>query len=695
MKRKAKFKSEIKGLRIERSSYFLDRQFQGKRFRETIGRVNDISLEEAEEIARKKIKDIKEYGVDTVKQMPKAISTTQASGRTLKAVLEDYIKTGSSYGTTKTSGEPIALQTIEGYRKLERNAWKPLMNLPIKAINREVIINWYTNLLDTSREKGFTYIHNDALRKLTRIFNWALHKDWLEINYAERVYKSNHRVPSKKRKSVEEERFDLEKNELGVFVKGLLRYRTTQNKRNNDTTRDLILTYIFTGGRRNEIKQMQWSWFDDLENFGSFTSPKAATKTSKEYYYPCCVLLQEMFKRRYLNRKALAEKLEGKSPLKYVFPDSTGKTFIQDVRGRINLVVKASGLKKNITPHSFRFTFGDIAKRNGYEQYHIVDALHHQNPSMTFGTYAKTTKSPKFHSLFQDVESYVSKSLPLSTETLDSQLVSFSGLVKVSLDNKSIDDDRVADEEALRDILSGKRREEYIASRIPAVQEINFEFLKKKFPNIMEDYYEKIDIENDIATLGKKLGKKTVAKMMLDNPSRYTHWSMEYPKLAGQCNGILLQVGKALGLKEPEREVQDKLPDSYIKAIEENTDYSQLELLKTFRKEYFIRRKKVSKCVDYNSLHTQIRAYETQVSMERMFELLIEKTKDEKIIAQAKRIKEMFARVVKKNMISDTSRYLKSHYILSKDNPILKKYYDDLEKTKEEKKVIQFKKATA
>ena len=58
MKRKAKFKSEIKGLRIERSSYFLDRQFQGKRFRETIGRVNDISLEEAEEIARKKIKDI-------------------------------------------------------------------------------------------------------------------------------------------------------------------------------------------------------------------------------------------------------------------------------------------------------------------------------------------------------------------------------------------------------------------------------------------------------------------------------------------------------------------------------------------------------------------------------------------------------------------------------------------------------------
>ena len=65
----------------------------------------------------------------------------------------------------------------------------------------------------------------------------------------------------------------------------------------------------------------------------------------------------------------------------------------------------------------------------------------------------------------------------------------------------------------------------------------------------MEDYYEKIDIENEIATLGKKLGKKTVAKMMLDNPSRYRHWSMAYPELAGQCNGILLQVGKALGLK--------------------------------------------------------------------------------------------------------------------------------------------------
>ena len=46
-------------------------------------------------------------------------------------------------------------------------------------------------------------------------------------------------------------------------------------------------------------------------------------------------------------------------------------------------------------------------------------------------------------------------------------------------------------------------------------------------------------------------------------------------------------------------------------------------------------------------------------------------------------------------MANSTSRYLKSHYILSKDNPILKKYYDDLEKAKADKKVIPFKKATA
>ena len=43
-------------------------------------------------------------------------------GKTLKDVLEDFIKVGSKWGTTKTGGEKLASNTVNGFRKLERNS---------------------------------------------------------------------------------------------------------------------------------------------------------------------------------------------------------------------------------------------------------------------------------------------------------------------------------------------------------------------------------------------------------------------------------------------------------------------------------------------------------------------------------------------------------------------------------------------
>jgi hypothetical protein len=259
-------------------------------------------------------------------------------------------------------------------------------------------------------------------------------------------------------------------------------------------------------------------------------------------------------------------------------------------------------------------------------------------------------------------------------------------LVKISLDNKSIDDDRVADEEALRDILSGKRREHYIASKIKAVQIINHEFLKKKFPDIMPDYYDVMESE------------------VSDNPEN-KHWAFETPKHINKCNEILLKVGDTLAIKRPKIEPKAiMVPESYMKAIEKNSNVSKLEELKALRKLFFITRKKLKKCIDWQSLFSKIQLYEAEVS----FELTVNAIKKDlantepKIVARAEKIFNKFKKMKAElntvgNLSDNAMKGFKSliSNLIERDNPILKKYYDDLEKAKEEKKVIPFKKATA
>ena len=73
-----------------------------------------------------------------------------------------------------------------------------------------------------------------------------------------------------------------------------------------------------------------------------------------------------------------------------------------------------------------------------------------------------------------------------------------------------------------------------------------------------------------------------------------------------------------------------------------------------------------------------------------------------KIVARAEKIFNKFKKMKAElntvgNLSDNAMKGFKSLIpnLIERDNPILKKYYDDLEKAKEEKKVIPFKKATA
>ena len=58
----------------------------------------------------------------------------------------DYIEIGSKHGTRRTKGKPLAKNTIDSIRKLQKHQWKSLLDLPIASISKEIIVQWYNNL---------------------------------------------------------------------------------------------------------------------------------------------------------------------------------------------------------------------------------------------------------------------------------------------------------------------------------------------------------------------------------------------------------------------------------------------------------------------------------------------------------------------------------------------------------------------
>ena len=682
-------RTEVKGLYIRNGSYFLERMINKERLRKKIGRVGSFSLDSkidkamAEEEARAKINIVTEFGISALSGIGSAGVGDSGKGKTLKDVLEDYIEKGSKWGTTKTGGEPIAEMTIEGYRKLERNSWKPLMKMPIASINREVIVNWYNELLDNSDKKGFTNIHNDSLRKLSRIFNWALHKNWIEVNYAERVYKSDHKVPSKKRKSVLEERFNLKTNELGRFIYALLSAKTSQRKRNSDTARDLIFTYILTGSRKSEARQMKWDWFEDTKTFRSYIAPASATKTSKDYYYPCCKLLQELFKRRYENRNKLAERLGGNSPLTYVIPDTNGKGHITDIRHRLDMITKVSGIKKHITFHSFRFTFADICKQLGFQQYLIIDAMHHQNQKLTFDTYAKQNQGVELHKLFQKVEEEVSKSLPLHAVTLTGEYKAITGIIRPSADNIGTESDRFDDADLLRDVLAGRRILSKVAMQIPEVAKINLEFMREKFPNCPDDYWDRIE--------------------------RFDEIQRETFEPTYQMYRCRIEAYQLIGLVPKNIDVMKWKPESKEKSkamskeLKEFYGANKIEELKALRKKYFIARKEGERLLKEFKLLKEIKSYEAITEGKMLVRHILDavkkhklKGKDlEKYSGYVDTIEKCMKENTEPNKIDEAIGLMEKAYSTDIPNPILFRYYENIRIAKEDKKVIQIKKATA
>ena len=502
-------KSSVKGLAIRNGSYFLVKCINGERLNTKVGRVESMDVEEADRKAVAIMEKVRDMGLASYKALGKNKYLMGHNEMTMSDVFHEFIEYVSTTGTKKSKGA-FRKESLTNYNTEYKLRWRDLLKQPIDKITDDHIEVWFRGIEKVKKEDGSPKVSANfySLTLLSRFFNWAVDRRYIEVNPCIRLVKSSERIEPQKRKSESEERLNITSDEFGRFLFALVHSQPKQKKRNNDTARDLILMAIMTGSRDTELKNLKWSWFDSTTSFGSYKAPAQdneknfeGTKGKRDYYYACSEIVQAMLKERYANRQALATALGGDAPYKFVFPNSIGTGAIDNVRKRIRSIKEYAGIDKALSMHSFRFTFSNIIEQQTEESLSFSDritkaVMHHKDNSITADYMGKESIDKKqIHRCYQHVEEFCSKATGVGT-VYNIFMVphKVTGTTGIGLDNKTITDDRVTDSTALRNTLYGDNKKLQHKNIIDKEEEI----LKDLFPDLPKDWNKHTDVYNSM-----------------------------------------------------------------------------------------------------------------------------------------------------------------------------------------------------
>ena len=271
-----KIKSNIKGVQIKNGSYFLRKRINGKLIQTSIGRAELMTLQQAEDRAIVMIRDIGANGYEAYKskQSIAGLSIRNTNAPTLRDIVEEFLEHAKAFGTRKTKNKPLRSESVSNYKK-QYTRWNNLLSLPIASIDKDLIKQEYFRWLQIKNQEGKPAItaSYDAIRHLSRIFNWAIGKEHILNNPCEPLMKSESLVKPTTMRADSDVRYTIADGTLGRFIGGLIDYKPKQNKRSYITTRDTIIFALMTGARKKEVYNLQWNWFNNTSEFAYFESP--------------------------------------------------------------------------------------------------------------------------------------------------------------------------------------------------------------------------------------------------------------------------------------------------------------------------------------------------------------------------------------------------------------------------------------
>ena len=303
-------------------TYQVIKKLHGKTKRITLGKVTDLTVEQARNKATSKITDIVYKEIDPNQEK----KNLRAQNLTLSEVFNDY-KNASKLRTNTLANYTLAIDR-------DLKDWK---DSPLQSITGLMVQKRHKTLSKVSETTA-----NKAMRVLRALFNFA--RDQYEDSEGRSLFPDN---PTRKLKrqwnNEKRKKGHIPQHQLKDWFSAVIDLPNTMKRGNPDLARDYLIFIALTGLRRREATSLLWKDIDLKAK--SFIVRD--TKNHDELWMPLSSYLLDLLKSR--KDKLEKEKVESNGPFPIVEP----RKFVSKVR-------EQSGVY--FTIHDLRRTFITIAE---------------------------------------------------------------------------------------------------------------------------------------------------------------------------------------------------------------------------------------------------------------------------------------------------------------------------------------------
>lgn len=325
-------------------SYIVERRHDGKLYRVTLGKTNEITPVEARKKAQTILAEIANGVYEKNKQSHDEVTFEQA--------FELYL--------SQRKLKQLSINTYHHCFNTFLSDWK---NKPIFEISKKDVFDRFIKLTEYSPTQG-----NLTLKMFGSIWRFA------QVHYStdeNPILKHNpvDVIPAKRGWNKAKARTrHLDETNIHTYYNAVLNYYTERSlyeDASKNATRDLVLFIMYTGCRRNEAQTLKWENVDIGKGVFVFKDPK----NGDDHLLPMGDHLFEIIKQRYELRNN-----------EYVFPGSgmvSKAKHISGAQGLLETLAKQTGIV--ISLHDLRRTFATICNNLDYGPYTIKRLLNHRS----------------------------------------------------------------------------------------------------------------------------------------------------------------------------------------------------------------------------------------------------------------------------------------------------------------------------
>ncbi len=325
-------------------SYIVERRHEGKLYRVTIGKTNEITPVEAKKKAQTILADIANGEYEKKKESSNEVTLEQA--------FDLYLK--------QRKLKPLSINTYHHCIDTFLSDWK---SKPIFDISKKDVFDRFIKLTEYSPTQA-----NLTLKMFGSIWRFA-QVHWSTDENPILKHNPIDVIPAKRGWNKTKARTrHLDESNIHVFYNAVLNYfteRSLYDDASKNAVRDLVLFVMYTGCRRNEAQTLKWENVDIEKGLFIFKDPK----NGDDHLLPMGDHLFEIIKQRYELKNN-----------EYVFPGSnmvSKAKHVSGAQGLLEAVREQTGIE--ISLHDLRRTFATICNNLDYGPYTIKRLLNHRS----------------------------------------------------------------------------------------------------------------------------------------------------------------------------------------------------------------------------------------------------------------------------------------------------------------------------